>query len=1227
MKFIKSLFFSKASPLIKKGKNSVIVESDMLELPEHLNPRNAVFPEEEIVWTTPRRLLLSLIKVARSELFPAYGSYFFSALFSLTAPLLVNHFVKLISLGITSSNLLETLVTGVLLGLSGLMAGLCLQHYFLHALGAFQIVTNILNKKIFHHSLKLSLLAKGRNQIGDVVNFMSSDSDSVADFTFVFGDLINNLLLIVGVIALLFYFLGLSALAALMAFFALVPLTKFVASKFTSLEEDMMAFRDKRVTLMTQTMNAIRVVKYFAWEKSVEKEVMDLRDKELMSRKKLARSEVLSGLGYMAISSVVLFIALATHALRGQKIDAALIFTCVSLFGIIEGPFGDLSHLISRMTNGLVGAKRILKFLLEEEVDNDNKGSCEFQTLEASQLKTVGVELKNVTAYFEESEKSILKNINLLIHPGESLAIVGSVGSGKSALLYAILKEIKLSEGSIHFSQGHKPKISFLPQEAYIINSSLEENILFGEKASREDLNRALFSSCMERDIRLFEGGLKTEIGEKGVNLSGGQKQRVGLARAVLSQPQLILLDDPLSAVDIDTENQLCERLLFGEWKNKTRIVVTHRLAHLGLFDKVLFLKEGAVAAIGSFDEVLTSSLEFRDFYSEHSKSNLIDSEKEEMVISEGHTLVESGHTDEGRITEDEDREVGAVDKKIYFDYLKSLGGADPKKRPWILALLIIGAVLVALSPLVQKAWLSYYSGHTLEWVAISAVGIYGIIGLLVLIIGVLNNFFWLDRGIKAGKLMHDNMLQSVLRAPVRFFDSTPVGRIIQRFSRDIESVDVYLQWSFISVVNCILQVVVSVCLILTLVPVMFLVIAPVLYAYYIIQKNYRAPAREAKRFDSVSRSPRYSHFKETLQGLVVIRSYGLEDWFMESFFDKLSKSQRMFYSHYMLNRWFSSRIPLIGGIVSMTSAIGITFSAYYGVMTAGTAGLVTLYSLSFWSYLNWGVRMFADIESRMTSIERLKFFANIPSEKSILKDQSEHASEEINHQWPAFGEVTVTNLKVRYADHLPQVLKGVNFRARAGTKVGIMGRTGSGKSTLFQTLFRFIELEEGHILIDGVDIATIPVERLRRSMAIIPQDPTLFMGTIRNNLDRYNEFSDEAVLVVLKQAGLGPYIGELPKGIHSEVVEGGQNFSQGQKQLLCLARALLLNSKIIIMDEATASVDVQTDALLQRVIKEELNGVTMLIIAHRLGTVRDCDQIIEIVGGESKIIKEMALQ
>lgn len=1213
MNFFRRLLFAEVTPLVKLAKIKNIEESDLLALPQELDPQHSQVKLEEINWQSPKALLFSLIRAMRKFVRPSYSWYLASSVLALLSPILVNHFVSTISEGLTAETLPKAIFFGVALGMCGFLSGLCLQHYFFNSLKAYQVATNILNERLFRHSLKLSQNARQKNQVGDIVNHMSTDSDNVSDFPLVFGDLLMAGFLIIGVVTMLFYYIGWSALAALAVLFTLAPLTNYVAKKFTHLDEEMMAHRDRRVTLMTQAMNAIRVVKYFAWEKSVAREVTEVREKELSSRRRLAKAEVVSSLGYLAVSTLVLFVALAVHAWRGEKLDAAVIFTCISLFGLLEGPFGDLSRLISRATNSRVGARRILEYLAEEEV--------EISTEERGDSGPIGLELEQLSLRHHGAVTDILNDVNLHIPAGSSVAVVGPVGCGKSSLLMALLGEISPREGALRFTpdQPGRPRMAYVPQEAYIINSTLLENLQFGEEVSKEELRRALHNSCLSRDLKEWSGGLRTEIGEKGVNLSGGQKQRVALARAFLRKPQVVLLDDPLSAVDAETENLLCERLIFGAWKEVTRVVVTHRLEHLEKFDQVIYIQHGKVQGQGNFAQMLQECAPFAEFYKEHGKTqgeeeqkNTAEATQEAAAIS---AELEATAT---RVTEDEDREVGAVKGSVYWDYISSLGGDGKYTKPLILGLLLLGAMIATVLPLAQKAWLSYYSTNQAQWYALTAIGIYGLIGVLVLVGSLLNHLFWLDRGIRAGKNMHDKMLKSVLSSPVRFFDSTPVGRIIQRFSRDVESVDVYLQWSFDSAVHCALQVIVSIILILGLMPLMVFVIIPVMALYYVLQRDYRRPAREVKRFDSVARSPRYAHFKESLQGLVVIRSFNKAPWFMQNFYAKLTHSNRMFYSHYMINRWFSSRIPLIGGLISMTTAIGVSLSAYSGLMDAGTAGLVTLYSLSFWGFLNWGVRIFADIESRMTSIERLKFFSNLAGEESVRKP----LAEPLRPAWPELGEISVEGLKVRYATHLPLVLKGITFKVNAGTRVGIIGRTGSGKSTFFQSLFRFIEAEEGHILIDGIDTASVPLEKLRRSLAIIPQDPTLFMGTIRNNLDRYNEYSDEEVTGALQLASMWSYVQSLPEGFNSAVAEGGLNLSQGQRQLLCLARALLTKARVIVMDEATASVDVQTDALLQKVIRNSFAGVTMLIIAHRLGTIEDCDQIVEISAGEVKSIR-----
>jgi ABC-type multidrug transport system fused ATPase/permease subunit len=788
-----------------------------------------------------------------------------------------------------------------------------------------------------------------------------------------------------------------------------------------------------------------------------------------------------------------------------------------------------------------------------------------------------------------------------------------------------LLGEVERSSGELSFVDAEgalceRARIGYVPQEAYILNGSLRENLSFGNAGIGEErMQRALQLAGLWSDIQAMAGGLATEIGEKGVNLSGGQRQRLSLARAILHEPQLVVLDDPLSAVDPATEDYLAHHLLFGEWKNVTKVAITHRLSHLERFDKIAFLDGGQLLGVGSFAALRANCAEFRAYLEEYALTQASGHAEPQRELQ---ASVASGEA--ARITEDEDREYGAVRGGVYWDYVLSLGGENKKTRPYLLALLFFAAGSGTLFPLLQKTWLAFVSNtlhgtptaldgtwlESLAKVPITAIYIYGGLGLLVMAGALFADLFWLKRGLIAGRNIHDKMLKAILGGRMRFFDATPIGRILQRFSRDMEAIDIQLQWSFEHSMKCFAHVLITLALIVMNLPFISIFIAPVLVIYYRVQKLYRASAREAKRLDSVSRSPRYAHFKETLQGLVVIRAFGKSEWFLNEFYARLRHNQRMFYGHFMLNRWFSSRIPLIGGLVSLLTALGIVASVRSGSISPGVAGLLTVYSLSFWGVLNWGIRVWAEVEARMTSMERVKHYSKVAQEQAVVRIG--HVPEE----WPQRGDVHFENVHLRYAEHLPLVLKGLSFAVNAGSKAGIIGRTGSGKSTLFQALYRFSELESGRILIDGVDIATIPLARLRKALAIIPQDPTLFMGTIRSNLDRYAEFNDLELWRVLDRTSLGHYVRSLPKGLLTELSENGTNLSQGQRQLMCLARALLLNAKVIILDEATASVDVKTDVQVQRVLRESCAGVTMLIIAHRLGTVRDCDQILEISEG-----------
>lgn len=1207
------LFFSKVTPIIRLGLQKSLEPEDFFQIPERLSAHTKTVDEDQVRWNgNGSQMVHSLYWQARRHWYLAVFLLFLNACLNLATPVLIHEFVR--SLEQARENPWDTFLLGLVMGLCALFSGLSIQHYFHKILNLYQILTNAVNRKIYRHALRLKKSEKDQLQVGDIVNHMSSDSDSVANLGQAIGDGLYLMFVLTGFVGLIFYYMGATAWVALVALGLLFPIVTRAGKKFSGLDELLMKKRDERVTLMSQVLSSIRVIKSFVWEKSITKEVQVLRGQELGYRARLARSEMAATMIFIAVGTLVLFLVLGAHVLRGFALDAALVFTMVSLFRLIEEPFGMFSRVISGFANARVSGERLVHFMKKKEVSD----------FPSEDVPGFAYRLQNLNVNLGSSH--VLKNVTFDVQRGENLAIIGAVGSGKSTLLLSLAGENDCT-GSL--KKGVQAK-ALVPQDAFIINSSLRENLTFGQKEiSQIEIDQALYACGLDQDLALWSGGLETEIGEKGVNLSGGQKQRLSLARTLLQKPDVVLLDDPLSAVDPKTEALLMERLILGAWKNVTRVTSTHRLEHLPNFDRILFLENGMVKALGTFDELMKVP-DFLVFISQQHQVQQMDSK--EVAPVNAHTqeamsaenLAVATATGEApptasqdRITIDEDREYGAVKGSVYWEYILSLAGSNLKHRPWILSFLMGSALLATSLPLVQKLWLARMTDAGKEFFLTPGWAIlgYGILGVLTLAGILASDLFWLQRGLQAGKDLHDQMLTSILGAQTRFFDSNPVGRILQRFSRDLESIDIELQWCFENSLKSFMQVFVNLVLIILVVPLVMLVLVPVSWIYYRYQKHYRMSAREVKRLDSLSRSPRYAHFKETVSGLVVLRSLGKEEWFYSQFAERLDYNQRMFYGHYMINRWFSSRIPLVGSLVAIGTSSFLTFAVYQNQIQPGLAGMVAVSSLGFWGLLNWGIRIWADVEARMTSVERIKTFIRAPQEKQIP-----NVSEIENLPlWPEKGEIEFRNLVIRYAPQWPQVLKGLSFQVPAGSKVGIIGRTGSGKSTVFQSLSRFVEAESGQILIDGVDIKNVPLHRLRRAIAIIPQDPQLFLGTLRSNLDRFEQCTEEQIWDVLEKVRLKELIQALPKKLNEAVVENGMNFSQGQRQLICLARALLAQARIVILDEATASVDVQTDAAVQKVVRESCKGLTMLIIAHRLGTVKDCHQILELSEGRLK--------
>jgi ABC-type multidrug transport system fused ATPase/permease subunit len=1224
-KCLDALLFSDMGSVVATGRRKVIGPEDLPALPLRLDPASGQPDLSVLNCASPAKFLLGLIRAMRRDFLVILALAILALGFDLASPLLVRRLLTSLtqtSAGQTSSLVVLAVAAG--LCLASLASAVTQQHTYNQMLQSIQRTVNGLNVRIYHHALRLTRNARTATPLGDLVNHLSTDTDAIAELHINACEIIVGVLTVICVVALLVWQLGAAGLVALGALVILLPVTRIVARRVVILDETIMAKRDERVSLVSQAVAGIRIVKYFAWETRFRAEIEGIRGHEIAARRQLMVTESFSLLFYAGTTIVMALGSFGTYVLLGHELNAPLVFSCVFLFSLLERPFGSFPNLVSALAGARVAADRLIKYFAKETyVPVDRTATFG--------PGRVSIRLTRVDVRYPGAPTDALRGVSLTIPAGEKVAVVGPVGCGKTTLLATILGELEPAAGEMRFlgPQGLpcKPRLAFAPQDPFILNGTLRHNITFGESGT--DPEAAIDAAALRHDLSLLPAGLETEIGEHGVNLSGGQRQRVSLARAVVRRPDLVLLDDPLSAVDESTEDLLIERLIAGAFAGTTLVMTTHRLGNLRAFDRIVFLEAGRIVDDGTFEELEANCSRFRDFLNENERrSGAGQAVKAGAPTPSAEPGAGPPTAAATRITEDEDREAGAVRLSVYLDYFKALGGRNTRRAGWILALLVLTTLALPALSILENSWLARWTNAisstrsgpvrvTLFGIALPpgngwGLGIYAAIGFTSVAMIFTQFLFWAFRAISAARNIHDLALAGMLHAKIRFFDATPAGRILNRFSRDVDSVERELTWSFAEAVRSVLWTIGCLAVIIVVLPGTIVLIVPTLLLYYRLQAAYRATARETKRLHSITRSPRFAHFKETLQGLTVVRAFGQQEMFRDEFLRTLGENQRMYYAMCRVNRWFSIRIPLLSSLVSLGVVVGLTWAARRGMMGAGTVGLVLTYTLHFWGSMNWAIRAFSEAESRLTSVERLSRYAALEPEPRLLMENSISEA----HRWPLAGDIVFDRVRARYDEGLPEILRGVTFRVPQGASTGIVGRTGSGKSTLFQVLFRLIDVSAGRILIDGHDIRSVPLEVLRRSIAIIPQDPMLFKGRLRQNLDRFAIHTDEEIWAALRRIGLGPFIAGLPDQLDAVVQENGHNFSQGQRQLFCLARALLARAKIIVLDEATASVDVETDSLIQRAINQECRGISRLIIAHRTETLADCDQIVELADG-----------
>ena len=836
-----------------------------------------------------------------------------------------------------------------------------------------------------------------------------------------------------------------------------------------------------------------------------------------------------------------------------------------------------------------ISLNRINAFLNDEEI-SPTSNTCD--------SPTGSITIKDACFNWQEGIRAITIS-SLSVAPGELIAIVGEVGAGKTALILSLLRELSHTSGRFEIAG----RLAYVAQQPWLVSDTIRQNIVCEEKFDNDRYQRALELSELKSDLTTFLGADLAEIGERGITLSGGQRQRLALARAYYRDADIMLLDDPLSALDREVADRIFSNLISSAWSSKTRILVTHRLEYALQAKRVILVEQGLITADGSPESIITTSSGARALFEAHDSSigkNQTAAQPEAIGEFSSNNSEQLDDVIQKTVAI-EDRESGAVQKGIIKTYLRLFA-------PNLISLVILTILVIRQTASVSlDLWWAFFSSSETQSMGNFVFGFLGL-SLLVCCFNFMRAYLILLRGLTAGRNAHRRLLEGVLKAPIQFFESNPIGRILNRFSRDLETIDSGLPRSLLDLCVCGFDVVTTISIILYLQPSGIVVVGPVLLLYFYLQKMFRPTSRELRRLDSVTRSPIFALLSESLRGVETLRAFQISAAFNKHFSKALDLNGRAFYSLVASNRWLGLRLEFLGTLITLTAAISACFFEHTA-LGAALGGFALTYAISITGSMNWFVRMFAQTESDLTSFERIEHYANQEPER--WQGTSARAN------WPEQGGISFDNVSVRYRESLPLALKGISINISPHERIGIIGRTGSGKSTLTQVLFRLLELDSGTVCIDGVDISKLNLYDLRQALTMIPQEPTLFSGTIRSHLDTKQQYSDHELYQILARVELKEFIENLPNGLLSQVSEGGYNFSSGQRQLLCLALAILKQSKILILDEATAHVDPKCDLAIQKTIRHEFSHATQIIIAHRLGTVMDCDRIFVFAAGE----------
>lgn len=1215
---LSKLTFLWLNPLFREGREGKLQLHNVPSVPESEMAENASVLLEQSICKQKK----GASSVPKSIISAVWKSLAFNAVFaglnttaSYIGPLLITNFVNFLSEKHDNSSYNYGLTLTFIFFFSKTVESLTQRQWYFGAQRIGIRIRAALTVLIYKKSLSIKFAGPSN---GKIINLINVDVERIGEFCWHIHGVWLLPFQVCLALVILYRNLGAApSIAALLATVLMMVSNTPLARRQEGLHSKIMEAKDSRIKATSEILKSMRVLKLHAWESAFLEKLTQLRETERNWLKRYLYTCSAVAFLFWASPTLVSVVTFGMCILLKTSLSSAKVLAALATFRILQEPIYNLPELISMIAQTKVSVDRVQEFIGEE---SQQKLTPE----PLSEVSDVAIEFEAGEYAWEMnsqySRKPTIKiTEKMKILKGCKIAVCGSVGSGKSSLLCSILSEIPRISGAAIKVYGKK---AYVPQSAWIQTGTIRENVLFGKCMDKDFYEDVLEGCALNQDIEILAEGDMSKIGERGMNLSGGQKQRIQLARAVYSDSDVYILDDPFSAVDPHTGTHIFKKCLLELLSQKTVIYATHQLEFLSAADLVLVIKDGAIVQSGKYGDLISDHTgELVRQMTAHRKSLDQVNQPQEDNYSTGRprqrcqieVMEEKYHepTCCSKILEssqDEEAETGRVKFSVYSTFVTAAykGGLVP--------VILLCQVLFQGLQMASNYWIAWGTEER------NMVSREQLIGVFILLSGG-SSIFVLGRAVllatiavETAQRLFLGMIRSVFRAPISFFDSTPSSRILNRSSTDQSTLDTDIPYRLAGLAFALIQLLSIIILMSQVAWQVFLLFLSIIGISIWYQTYYITTARELARMIGIRKAPILHHFSESVMGAATIRCFNQEDRFVLKSMNVVDDYSRVAFHNSGTMEWLCVRINFLFNLVFFLVLI-ILVSLPRSSIDPSLAGLAATYGLNLNVLQAWVIWNLCNVENKMISVERILQFTDIPSEAPLVIDDCRPSPD-----WPTDGTIILENLQVRYTPALPMVLKGISCAFPGEKKIGVVGRTGSGKSTLIQALFRVVEPSGGRILIDGVDISTIGLQDLRSRLAIIPQDPTLFQGTVRTNLDPLGEHNDHQIWEVLKKCHLAEIVRQDQRLLDAPVAEDGENWSVGQRQLVCLARVLLKKRRILVLDEATASIDTATDNVIQETIREETGGCTVITVAHRIPTIIDNDLVL--VLDEGKVVE-----